>query len=861
MNETDINVNNLGNQRQIPQENQINIAELWFKMLDKWYYFAIAVVLAIVVALLFNRYSIPKYEANTSLMIKTNDGILQSVDIGMIMGRGGNNQDFQNSIGAIQSFTLTKRTIKAMGLYCDYYENIKFRDIDIYTDSPFEVILDPNHQTQPTGFKIKVDFVSADNCEISYSNKIGLVVYDYVLDKSLDSRVSILERNNVKLTYGKWYSKDGMKFKVVLKQPWSKKIAHKDYSFRINNLDNLATKFASTKIDLINKESSIVTIKFRHQNSKKAVDFVNMLCKIYIDQTFEEKNYLNVATINFVNSQISSIGDSLHRAEAKRESFQQSNNTLNLANDGQYLYTKTNELQVKRAEEYTRQQYYKYLSDYLKKSELTEGIASPNVMGVMDLNLNNLIDRLTSAIIMYKTALDKRTDKNPKTKELVVTIETLRKQISESLANLKNVSDINMRELQRQQNELQVQIDRLPATERNMISIERQFKFNDEIYNFLYKKRSEAEIAKNAALPDHKVIDKAFITQKVSPKSSLNYLIALIVGFLIPGLYVFIRYVTKDAIDSKDDLVKISDNPIFGYIPEFPKEYSRMIVFDRPRSQITEAYRTIRTNIKYALNEVKTEDGNVILLTSSMPGEGKSVSSFNIASVLSISGSKTLIVEYDLRKPRLAKTLNLNTTIGISSYFIGQTSIDESIQHTDFENLDILAVGVIPPNPSEVIDSQKNKSLIKDLRKRYDYVVLDTPPVNLIADAQTLAKEADVSLYVVRLGITSSSILKASLIEMEQRSGVKVKFILNGIKTVMQKYGYGKKGYGYGGYSGYGYGYGRYGYGAKGSYGYGYGYGDYLKEHSFGYFEDEAKGLKRTKLSAKHTSKYSSTDK
>ncbi len=844
MSEVNLNNNDTAVNPQQNRVDQVNIAEVVYKVVRKWYYFAIAVVIALIVALFVNRYSAPKYEATTSLMIKANNEMLSNIDMLSFVSRSSG-QEFQNSIGAIQSFTITKRVIKAMGLYCDYYERVNFRNTDIYRRSPFEVILDPHQETQPTGVIIKVQLVSDKECLISYSQKGGIPVYNYVDDRLMEDKTSVPERDNIKLAYDTWYEQDGMKFKIKLNDSWNSNMKRLDYRFVINDLDDLASRFNSTKIDLINKESSIVTIKFKHSNQRKAVDFVNMLCKIYIDQTFEEKNYLNVATIKFVDSQIASIGDSLHRAEARREVFQQANNTLNLTNDGQYLYTKSNELQVKRAEEYTRQQYYKYLSDYLQTSDITEGIASPSVMGVSDLNLNNLIDKLTNTIIEYKTAVDKRTEKNPKTKELVVTIETLRKQISESLANLKNVSNINMRELQRQQNSLQAQIDRLPSTERNMISIERQFKFNDEIYNFLYQKRSEAEIAKNAALPDHKVIDEALSAKKVSPKSLMNYIIAFLVGLLIPGLYMLFVSIFKTKIDSKDDIDKISNNPVFGYIPEFPKDYSKMIVFDKPRSQITEAYRTLRTNIKYVLNDIKVDGGNVILLTSSMPSEGKSINSFNIASVLSISGGKTLLVEFDLRKPRLAKMLDLNRSVGISTYFIGQTTLDESIQRTEFNNFDVLAVGSMPPNPSEIVDSPRIKDMLTELRKKYDYIILDTPPVNLIADAQTLAKLADISLYVIRLGMTISNILKSSLVEMEQRSGVKVYFIVNGITTVMQKYGYSKYGYGYM--------YGRKGYG----YGYGYGVGDYLKEYSYGYFEDETEGLKRTKKRSdnKHSDK------
>lgn len=823
------------------QQSQINMAELWFKMLDKWYIFAIAIIIALILAFFVTRYSTPKYEATSTLLIKTNNDMLNNLDMNKMMFNNNQQVDFQNAIGTIQSFTMVKRTLKAMELYCSYYQRVNFKDVDLYKDSPFEIILDQN-TPQATGVKINVKLLNNRTCELSYKSKNNVPKYDYVEDDLLPKRISVKERDT-KVRYGDWYSLDGMRFKILLKDgKYNPNLAKLDYSFTINDFNALASQFNSTKIDLINKESSIVSIKFKHQNPREAVDFVNMLCKIYIDMTFEEKNYLNVATINFVDTQIGVISDSLNKAEAQKESFQESHNTLNLTNDASYLYGKTNDLQTKKAEEYTKQQYYNYLTNYIETADIDAGIASPTAMGVIDPTLNGLVESLSKAVLEHKTAINKRTEKNPKTKELQITITTLRKQIAESLKSIKTASNITQRELQRQQNQLQIEVDKLPSTQRNMVNLERQFKFNDEIYTFLYQKRSDAEIAKNAALPDHKVIDKAIAAEKVYPKTGMNFLIAILLGLLLPGLYIFIRYITKDTIDSKDDLTKISDNPILGYIPEFPPEYNRMIVFDKPKSQITEAFRTIRTNIKYVLGSKEGDkEGKTILVTSSMPREGKSLMSFNVASVFSITNNRTLLVEYDLRKPRLYKMLGLNANVGITTYYIGQSSIDEIIQHTEFENLDAICVGPIPPNPSEIIDSERNKDLIKQLRQRYDFIILDTPPVSLIADAQTLAKDADINLFVVRLGRTSRSILNIAMAELEQRSNVKINFILNGVETAMQKYGYG-----YGkGYGGYGYGYG-YGYGKGYGYGYGHGYG-YGQGYGYGYFDDEGMELKRRK--------------
>ncbi|MDO5759652.1 MAG: polysaccharide biosynthesis tyrosine autokinase [Bacteroidota bacterium] len=825
-------------------ENQINVSELLFKVREKWYLFAIAVAIALILAFFVNRYATPKYEASSTLLIKTNNDMLNSLSMGTTFLRSGN-EDFQNAIGTIQSYTITKQVLKTMNMYVSYYQRLNFRYDDIYKDSPFEVILDIT-KPQPTNVNIKVKILDKNTLDLSYDAKSNVSVYDYVEDKLLDEKTNIPSRHT-KLKLDEWYNQDGMRFKIQLvEDKWDEKNIDLPYAFMINNLEAMAEAYNSTKIDLINKESSIVTIKFKDDNPKIAIDFVNTLCQVYIDRTFEEKNYLNVATIDFVNNQIVAISDSLTTAEAKKESFKEAHNTLNLTNDGQYLYEKSNKLQEQKASEYAKRQYYAYLTNYINTAKIDEGIASPEAAGVTDVVLNTLIGKLSDAIIEYKTASSKRSEKNPRIKELRTTIETIRNQISESLKSIKEASNIIVKELDRQQNELQLAINKLPSTERNMINIERQFKFNDEIYSFLYQKRADAEIAKNAALPDHKIIDKASVATKVYPRTALNFLIAFVLGLLVPGAYIFIKYITKDTIDSKDDLQKISQSPILGYIPRFPEGSNPLMVFNKPKSQITECYRTIRTNVKYILeaNKDAKQDGlgNTILVTSSMPSEGKSLTSVNIASVFSINKSKTLLLECDLRKPKYHKTFGLDASKGIVSYYIDKAGIDDIIQHTEFDNFDVVCVGQVPPNPSEIIDSEKMKTLIEELKKRYDYIVLDTPPVNLIADAQTLAKQVDVVLYMVRLGQTSASILRNSLVEMEQRSNVKVNFILNYVETLMQKYGYGKV-YAYGNY-GYG---GKYGYGYGGKYGYGTSYG-------YGYFDDEA-SLKHSKKSNRNSRK------
>lgn len=786
--------------------SSINIMELLYKMLEKWHLFLIAIVVAIIVCIFITKYSTPLYEAKTTLLIKNNSNMMSNLSGNF--GFNFYNQDivnFQNEIGTIQSASMVKRTIKSLDLYVDYFQKSSFKYDDIYKDSPFEIVLD-FYNTQPTGIPIDIELIDKNKCLIAYEEQKNVPVYDYLQDKILSEFKDVSTSRTI-IRYGQWYIKDGMKFKVILKEPnnWEDELANIKYRFKINDMDALANSFNSTEIELINKESSIISIKFKNSNKHKATDFVNKLCEVYIDMTFEEKNHLNVATIDFVNSQINAISDSLAIAEARKEAFQQSNNTFNLTSDAEYLFEKANEFEIKRAEETTKKAYYDYLTNYINQTDLNEGLVAPSTMGVDDPLLSKLVVSLTDLILEKQRLSTTLTPQSPKMKELLGQMETVRNQIKESLKNIQEVSQINENELNRQQNALQLEIDQLPTTHRNMINIERQFKYNDEIYNFLYTKRAEAEIAKNAALPDHKVIDKARFATKVYPRTATNFLLALIIGIAIPAAYILLRYFTKNTIDSKDDLEKLSTAPIIGFIPNFPADSNRLVVFDKPRSQISETFRSLRTNIKYILGN-ETDEGKIILITSSLPNDGKSLISVNVASIFAISGKKTLLIGYDLRKPSLHKIFGLNATHGLTSYMVGRYELDDVLQATEFNNFDVLVAGPVPPNPSELIDSDKNRALLKELKKRYDYIILDTPPVNLIADAQCLAKESDINLFVVRSEQTNKAAFKISLAELIERNDVKVHFVFNDIKTVAQKYGYGAR---YDkGYYGYGYGYG-----------------------------------------------------
>ncbi|MFA6806214.1 MAG: polysaccharide biosynthesis tyrosine autokinase [Bacteroidales bacterium] len=794
------------NNNNIEEEASINLKELLFVMLSNWHYFIICVVVSILIFFAISKFTTPQYEAKATILIKNNENTLSQLSM-LDNSFGGNKSNFQNEIGQIQSYSMTKRTVKALDLYVNYYEKSSFQMIEIYNDSPFVVELDL-FKLQTVDIPIKVEILSKDNYKLSYDSRENCRQYDYGQDKLLENKISFTKKSKT-LKFGEWYENDGMKFRVKVRDEIdiNSNFKNIDYYFVINDLDLIAKDFHSTQIDLINKESTIINIAFKYPNQKKAIDYVNMLCKIYIDLTFEEKNYMSTSTIKFVDAQISNIADSLAIAEIKREEFQVKNNSIDLGGDAKFLFDKANELETKRAEEYAKTQYYDYLAKYISLADMDDGVVAPAVMGIEDPLLNNLVKELATRLTLKKSMALTTTPKNVQYQKINAEINSLKNQIEENIRSLKKVSTLASNETSRQLNIFNSELNKLPSTQRNLINIERQFKFNDEIYTFLYQKRAEAEIARNSALPDHKIVDEARVALKVYPKTALNFMIAILLGILAPALYIFIRFQLNNLIESKADIEKVSKSPIIGYIPSIPENESKLVVFAKPKSQITESFRSIRTNIKYIVGRGKNQ---VILVSSAMPGDGKSFISMNLASVISLAGHKTIIIGYDLRKPKLHIFFNLKNNVGLSTYLIGKHSLDEIIQNTEFNNLDIIASGPIPPNPSELIDSEENAELIRELRKRYDAIIFDTPPISLITDAVTLTKESDINILVVRAGQTNKNIFASTINDFENRDKVKFNFIFNDISNSGSRYGYG----GYGGYGNYGYG------------GYGYGYYD-----------------------------------
>jgi capsular exopolysaccharide synthesis family protein len=399
-------------------------------------------------------------------------------------------------------------------------------------------------------------------------------------------------------------------------------------------------------------------------------------------------------------------------------------------------------------------------------------------------------------------------ERNPMQTQLAQKLKNTKEALKETLNGVKQANDLAMKENKEQIRTVNSKASTLPVTERQLLGIERQFKLNDVLYTFLLEKKSEAQIQKASNTPDNEVIDSARPDKTpVSPKTKLSYLFAIFAGFGFPFLWIMLADFVNYKIREEEDIKKITDLPIAGYIPH-SRNKSALVVFEDPHSITSEAFRGLRSKMQFFIKEKKSP---VILITSSMPGEGKTFTAINIASAYSLLDKKTVLVGFDLRKPKIYTDFAISNDKGVSTWLIGRDSLDEIISVTSNENLSIISAGPIPPNPSELTASSKTVELFNLLKERFDYIVIDSAPIGTVSDTFHLATLADTCILIVRQNQTLKHLLQGTVKDLQISNINSASLVVNDIRS-------GGKGYGYGGSYGY-------------SYRYGYGYGNnYWKE-------------------------------
>ena len=793
--------------KEIENEIDNNEETVDFKLLIKkytayWYYFILSVSVCLFIAFLYNRYIRPTYIVSTTIEIRDDNNTqlgVENILEGMEMFSVKTN--IENEKAVLKSFTLSERTITELGLQLSFFKHGSVQTVNQYKVNPYHVIFDTSH-LQLANVDMYIDILNDEEFKLKIDCK-DQNTYDIKNNKKNNIIQANLSYNSIH-KFEKQIKTDYFSFKLV-KTPYFNKKTYLDdntYSFKLHSLDKITKKYLKDlNISPVSKESSVLKLSISGNARKKNIDYLNTLSSLYLKQGLEEKNRMATNTITFIENQILKTKDTLDKIEDKLKDFKLKNPNLEIFDKDFGTYFQKQKTETNISEYRLHLNYYQELLSYLQNSNEVNDIISPNSIGISNPELNSLISNFISLNSKIKELELSTTKSHPKYQSVLSQISFTKKSIIENLKNLISSTKSAERTLQNRVNDFNKEIKNLPDSEKKYVKLNREFMQSERIVNYLILKKQETEIAKEGTEPDHRIIDTAGKNDSdipVAPRKKVSYLIGLIFGFIIPVITISIRDFFNENINNKSDLDKLTNIPVLGVIGNSEKG-GNLIVSESPKSIISESFRSLRTNIQYLASE---KSSKVITVTSSVGSEGKTFCSSNLALIFSSAGYKTVLIGADLRKPKTHEDFKLDNQKGLSSYLIKKSKLEDIINQTQYENLSLITSGPIPPNPAELLNLERMKDLIKILKDKYEYIIIDTPPCGLVTDSVITMKLSDINLYVVRHNYTKKNMLNIinDLFETKQVSNLKI--IINDYVVKPSSYGYGY-GYSYG--NGYGY--------------------------------------------------------
>ena len=806
MKETDFN------EAKESKEENIDVKELLFKYLIHWPWFVGAVVACLIAAWVYLYMSTPVYNISATVLIKDDKkggsaGMLSGLESLGLDGMISSSQNIDNEIEVLRSKTIVKEVVEDLGLYISYADKDEFPSKNLYKTSPVQVSLTPQEADlldKPMVVKMALQPQGSINVNV----KIG----DDEYQKHFEKLPAVFPTNKGTLAF--FQTLDS----ILPSKKSSKEIVGVERTVRnitavINKPLAVAKGYCgSMTIEPTSKTTSVAVISLKNSNVQRGKDFINKLLEMYNINTNNDKNEVAQKTAEFINERISIISKELGSTEKDLESFKRGAGITDLTSDAQIALTGSAEYEKKRVENQTQINLLQDLQKYMQN----EGYeVLPSNIGLQDLNLAAAINRYNDVLVERKRLLRTSTENNPTIINLDTSISAMKENVQVSLDRVLRGLFITKADLDREASRYSRRISEAPGQEREFVSIARQQEIKAGLYLMLLQKREENAITLAATANNAKIIDDAIADDApVSPKGKMIYLVALVLGVGIPVGVIYLLELTKFKIEGRSDVEKLTNVPIVGDIPLTDEKQGAIAVFENQNNLMSETFRNIRTNLQFMLEN----DKKVILVTSTVSGEGKSFISANLAISLSLLGKKVIIVGLDIRKPGLNKVFNIpRKEVGITQYLANpEKNLMDLVQPSDVsKNLYILPGGTVPPNPTELLARDGLDKAIETLKKSFDYVILDTAPVGMVTDTLLIGRVADLSVYVCRADYTHKN--EYTLINelAENNKLPKLCTVINGLDLKRRKYGYY---YGYGKYGKY------YGYGKR--YGYGYGYGE-----------------------------------
>ena len=749
-----------------------------FVFYNFWYWFVLSVIFLFFLTYIFNRYSDFLYTSTAKILIQTNKSsnsinkMLYEVDQFKL------ETSLNDELMVIKSYPLILQTVLDLNFDIVYYISGNIKTVETFD---YFAEIDIKSNIKPYGLEFLITQLDSNKFKIN-SKQLEDKVYNYDQLIQFENSVFSVKRN-----------------KKFINDQKSDKFSPLKIKFR--NPNNIAKEYLSKlSVNRMKKDASIIELSFSGNDKVKNIKFLNKLIDNYLIKNLIDKNKASENALKFIDNQLKETRDSLSLIERQLQRFKTSNNITNISVEAERFYNELNEYEKQKASLRIQNKYFDYLEDYLHKQTDFQNLVVPISYGINDQMLNNMTTKLVELQLEKNLLNPNGILENPSIKDLDVQIFEISLGIIEIVKGKKKTNKILLSDLNNQINLVQNSLNSLPQVERELININRLYDLSESIYLFLMQKRAEAGISGASSVADAKIIEPALEETTILKKPQIftNYLIGLFFGFFIPLIVLFLQELFNDKILLKSDISDQTDAPFLGFI--FKNHSGKSLITNsNPKSSVSESFRLVASNINFFLN--KKDEGNSILFTSSISGEGKTFSAKNLAVIFSALGKKVILVGADLRRPKLYLDFIIDNKIGLSNYLSEDIEVNKIIKKTDIKNLNIINSGPIPPNPSELLSKNKMKELIISLKKSFDYVIIDTPPIGIVSDSIVLTEFSDLNIFLVRQNFTKKRLLENINDFYVSKKIKNLCILLNEIKGP-DPYGY-RYGYSYDNYSEY----------------------------------------------------------
>lgn len=769
--------------RPAPFAAELDLHELFFKLRRRWTWFVGALAIAGALAWVYLQVKAPVYDFQSTLLIgDQSTGSKQAQELLQLLDSKPKGLKLEDEVGLLASSGMLRRTLAQLPFSVGYYAEPNswlnwVRPLQVREraagDMPFWVVAVPG-RPQLTGVPIYVESLPGNKFRVHADAKRGqlrqLATGDLVrevTDVEFDQTVAAGDTlRSPLLTL------------VFRPEPDQLGGGRAKYFFKLNDLASLTAEYQSRlKVRPTDHESRILELTTSGTVPAKETQFLNTLMATYVQDDLSQKNQVGSKTLAFLDNEINKLSGSKTRAAQDLSSFRSANSVVDAGAQSGVGIQQQNQLTATRNRLATNRRYYENMLSYLRAHRGAGSVTALSSGGIDDPATTGLIQQLSELGSQRAALIVNASEINPLVVVLDEKISTTKELLIQTLTGLVNSSSSSLRDADQQLGEVRGQLSRMPENERQLGSLRTNADFNEKNYNYLVEKRNEAAIALATNATDKKIVDAAKQNGlgPSAPKPLLVGLLALLAGLALPAAFVLMQDKTNRRVQSKEDLARLTGIPLLGAIPHGSDEDKQTMLHD-PRSAIAEAFRAVRVNLQYLSAGL---DKRVIGVTSSVPGEGKSFCTVNLAAELAQSGRRVAVLECDMRRPTLAGYFGIDRRAahGLSTYLEGTSTLDEARSSTSIPGLDVFCCGPLPQNPTRLVESPRLGELVQQLRGEYDYLLVDIPPLGYVSEFLVLLQYLDAKVYVVRQNYTDRSLV-GQINEMHRDHKVKQLYLL-----------------------------------------------------------------------------------